>query len=96
MLNIRHSRPTAERNGDLIGLALGAGDAAGPALSSYIVLEAWRRGAPAVILPRMIANVVVDSALGSVPIAGDVFDLVWKANRGNMELLPRHGHRRTI
>ena len=53
-------------------------------------------GDPAAILLRMIAKLVVGSAVGSVPIAGDVFDVVWTANRGNMELLPRHGHRRTI
>ncbi len=78
----------------LIGLAPGIGDAAGLALSSYIILEAWRIGAPAPILLRMIANVVVDGAVGSVPIAGDLFDVVWKANRRNMELLLGHARGR--
>jgi hypothetical protein len=75
----------------LIGLAPGVGDAIGLALSSYIVMEAWRMGEPPQILVRMIANIVVDSAVGAVPIAGDLFDFVWKANRRNVDLLLRHG-----
>jgi hypothetical protein len=75
----------------LIGLAPGVGDAIGLALSSYIVMEAWRMGVPPQILVRMIANIVVDSAVGAVPIAGDLFDFVWKANRRNVDLLLRHG-----
>ena len=51
-------------------------------------------GAPAPILLRMIVNVVADSAVGSVPIAGDLFDVVWKANRRNMELLLGHARGR--
>jgi Domain of unknown function (DUF4112) len=75
----------------VIGLAPGIGDAVGFALSSYIVMEAWRMGTPPQILLRMIANIVVDSAVGAVPIAGDLFDFVWKANRRNIDLLLRHG-----
>ena len=78
----------------LVGLLPGVGDAAGLAISSYIVLEAWRLGAPAHILVRMIANLVVDSAVGSVPIAGDLFDMAWKANSRNMNLLLGHVRKR--
>ena len=74
----------------VIGLAPGVGDAVGIALSSYIVMEAWRMGVPPQILMRMIANIVVDGAIGAVPIAGDLFDFVWKANRRNIDLLLRH------
>jgi len=31
--------------------------------------------------------VALDAALGSIPVLGDVFDLDWKANRRNVELL---------
>jgi hypothetical protein len=77
----------------LVGLLPGVGDAAGLAISSYIVLEAWRLGAPAPILMRMIANLALDTAVGSVPIAGDLFDMAWKANRRNMNLLLGHVRR---
>ena len=41
-------------------------------------------------LLRMAANIVLDAVLGSVPVIGDVFDAVWKANRRNLALLERH------
>src|SRR5262245_24331980 len=75
----------------VIGLVPGIGDAVGLALSSYIVLAAWRMGVRPQILLRMVANLVVDSAVGSIPIAGDLFDFVWKSNRRNVDLLLRHG-----
>ena len=78
----------------LVGLLPGIGDAAGLAISSYIVMEAWRLGAPAPIVMRMIANLVVDTAVGSVPIAGDLFDMAWKANKRNVNLLLGHVRRR--
>jgi hypothetical protein len=39
---------------------------------------------------RMIANVVTDAAVGLVPLAGDVFDIAFKANRRNIALARRH------
>ncbi|HEX6102400.1 MAG TPA: DUF4112 domain-containing protein [Alphaproteobacteria bacterium] len=78
----------------LVGFIPGIGDAAGLAISSYIVLEAWRLGAPPPILLRMVANLVVDGAVGAVPIAGDLFDMAWKANKRNMNLLLGHVRKR--
>ena len=77
----------------LVGLLPGIGDAAGLAISSYIVLEAWRLGAPPAILTRMVVNLALDTAVGSVPIAGDLFDMAWKANRRNVNLLLGHVRR---
>ena len=78
----------------LVGFIPGIGDAAGLAISSYIVVEAWRLGAPSPILLRMIANLVVDGAVGAVPISGDLFDIAWKANKRNMNLLLGHVRKR--
>ena len=38
----------------------------------------------------MLANIGVDFLLGAVPLAGDAFDLAWKANRKNARLLEQH------
>jgi hypothetical protein len=38
----------------------------------------------------MVSNLAIDLLVGSVPVAGDVFDLAWKANRKNLHLLDRH------
>jgi len=53
------------------------------------VFASWRRGAKAVTLVRMIANVLLETAIGAIPVAGDVFHVVWKANRRNYRLLIR-------
>ena len=37
----------------------------------------------------MVGNLLVDAALGAVPIAGDVVDVFFRAHRRNLELLQR-------
>ena len=74
----------------LIGLVPGLGDVAGAAMSGYIVLAAARLGAPTPVLVRMVANVAIDAAVGTVPVLGDLFDVGWKANTKNTALLDRH------
>jgi hypothetical protein len=34
--------------------------------------------------------VAIDTVIGIVPVAGDLFDFAWKANEMNMALLERH------
>jgi hypothetical protein len=74
----------------LLGLFPGGGDVVGAALSGYIVYESWRLGVPASGLARMIGNVLTDTLLGAVPIAGDLFDAAWKANLRNIGILRGH------
>lgn len=74
----------------LLGLLPGGGDMAGAILSAYIVFEAARFGLPRSTLVRMLANLVLDSALGSLPVMGDVFDATWKSNSRNLALLEAH------
>jgi Domain of unknown function (DUF4112) len=71
----------------ILGLVPGVGDALGAVLSSYIIIEAARIGLPKRILLRMVGNVAVESIAGAVPIIGDIFDIAWKANVKNFELL---------
>ena len=74
----------------LAGLIPGIGDSASALLAVYILHEARRRGVSRVTLSRMAANVAIDALVGSVPVAGDVFDVYWKANQRNVDLLDRH------
>ena len=74
----------------ILGLIPGLGDVLGVLLSSYIVREAARLGAPPSVLVRMTFNVAVEGIVGLVPFAGDVFDAVWKANQRNYALLDAH------
>lgn len=71
----------------LIGLVPGIGDAVTTALSLYLVHEAWQLGAPKHLIGRMLANVALDGVIGAVPVAGDVFDVMWRANKRNMRML---------
>ncbi|MBU6165274.1 MAG: DUF4112 domain-containing protein [Alphaproteobacteria bacterium] len=73
----------------LIGLVPGAGDAATALLGLYIVWEARNLGASRALLLRMLANIAVDAAIGSVPLAGDLFDLLFRSNSRNLALLRR-------
>jgi hypothetical protein len=71
----------------LIGLFPGVGDLITTALSLFIVHEAYQLGAPGHVIARMLGNVAVDGVFGAVPLVGDAFDVLWRANRRNMRLL---------
>ncbi len=74
----------------LLGLLPGVGDAATAAMGVWLIAEAARMKVPKGVLVRMCGNWLVDATLGSVPIAGDLFDLYWKSNRRNAVLLEKH------
>lgn len=74
----------------VIGLVPGFGDAAGAVLSAAILVEAIRRGVSRFTLGRIAWNIVLDALLGAVPVIGDAFDFVWKANLKNVALIERH------
>jgi Domain of unknown function (DUF4112) len=73
----------------VIGLIPGLGDLLTGLASFVIVFAAWQRGAPRVTVARMVLNIGIDTVLGSVPILGDAFDVAWKSNRRNYQLLTR-------
>nr|WP_298720763.1 DUF4112 domain-containing protein [uncultured Steroidobacter sp.] len=74
----------------IIGLVPGLGDAIGALISAFIINEARAMGAPRSVLLRMMSNVMIDTILGAIPFAGDVFDAAYKANTRNIALLARY------
>mgnify|MGYP003406541042 CR=1 FL=1 len=74
----------------ILGLIPGGGDTITGGIAAYIVVEAARMGVPREILGKMVSNIVIDSFAGTVPVVGDLFDLGWKANVKNLELLEKH------
>jgi Domain of unknown function (DUF4112) len=38
----------------------------------------------------MIGNTTLDATIGSIPILGDIFDLKFKANRRNVDMLRKY------
>jgi hypothetical protein len=71
----------------VLGLIPGGGDIAGAVFSGYLILLGSRMGLPTHILTRMIVNVAIDTIGGSVPVLGDLFDVAWKSNTRNLEIL---------
>lgn len=56
-------------------------------VSLYIVWEAWRMRLPTSVLGRMVANIVLETVVDTVPVAGDLFDAAFKANLRNVALM---------
>ena len=71
----------------IFGLVPVVGDTATAAVSLYLAAEAWRLGMPFWVIIRMMINVVIDTLLGAIPLVGDLFDLAWKANQKNVQLV---------
>lgn len=75
----------------IIGILFpGVGDAVTGTGSIGLLTLALSRGVPRVVLWRMIQNVLIDAIFGSFPVVGDIFDVAFKANRRNMELIRKH------
>lgn len=73
----------------IIGLIPVLGDVVTGLFSFLIVFAAWQRGLPRVTILRMMVNIAIDDLVGAIPLVGDAFDVIWKSNRMNLELLQR-------
>jgi hypothetical protein len=76
-----------------LGLIPGIGDVVSGAMSAWIIAGALRHRVPLPKVMRMIWNVVVDVVVGAVPVAGDVFDILFEENVKNMNILMAHRNR---
>jgi hypothetical protein len=75
----------------VLGLVLpGVGDAVGGFVSLGVLFLAVQYRVPAPIVGRMVVNIAIDSAIGGIPVVGDVFDFGWKANERNFDLMTLH------
>lgn len=74
----------------LAGLVPVAGDLVAAALGIYLVWEARNLGMPKWKLAQMTARIGFDTALGSVPLVGDLFDFVYRSNSRNLKTIRKH------
>jgi hypothetical protein len=74
----------------VLRLIPGIGDFAASLLSCYLLYEARRLGVPKLLFARMVMNVLLEGTVGAVPLAGDAFDVFFRANRRNVALLREH------
>jgi hypothetical protein len=74
----------------VISLIPGAGYWFAGMISSYFILLGVRSDVAPSVLMRMGFNVLLDVTIGSIPLLGDIFDVGWKANTKNAELLEEY------
>jgi hypothetical protein len=71
----------------LFGLVPGLGDIVGGVIAVYAVHVARQLRVPGVIQLHMLSNIAIDATVGTIPIVGDLFDFVFKAQTRNLALL---------
>jgi hypothetical protein len=74
----------------IAGLVPVLGDVFAAALGAYVIWEANNLGLPKWKLWRMAGNVAFDTALGAIPVAGDLFDFLFRSNTRNLRIVRRH------
>ena len=71
----------------ILGLIPVVGDILTTVLSSYIIFEARNLGISRFARMRMLANLGLHAAIGSVPLIGDAFDAFFRVNQRNMAIV---------
>lgn len=71
----------------LFGLVPGLGDIVGAVVAVYALHVARTLRAPGPIQLHMLGNIALDAIVGTVPLIGDLFDFVFKAQTRNLALL---------
>ena len=72
----------------LLGILPVGGDVLTGIVQAGLVLVALKHyRVPKAVAAQMMGNVLVDIAVGSIPVLGDIFDVGFKANTRNMKLL---------
>jgi hypothetical protein len=74
----------------LLGLIPFVGDAISFTISALLVSSLWRYNASGEIKARLIVNILLDFALGSIPVIGSIWDFFFKANERNLKLVKAH------
>lgn len=74
----------------ILSVIPGLGDLVSPVYTVALIVQGAQQRVPKVVLLRMVANALLDAFIGSVPVAGNVADIFWRANVRNLALLERH------
>ena len=74
----------------IISLIPGIGDAVANIAGSAILLIGVQLGLPRIVLLRMGMNIAVNTALGLIPVVGDIVSIWFRSNVKNVELLEKY------
>jgi len=77
-------------DGFIGALLPGVGDVLTGSGSLALIYLAFKERVPTVALARMVLNIAIDTLFGSLPVIGDTFDVFWKSNRKNLDLIERY------
>jgi hypothetical protein len=73
----------------IVGLVPVVGDIATALIGTYPLYVARKHNLSKFVRARMVSNLLIDWAVGAVPLVGDVFDVGFKAHLKNAELLEK-------
>ena len=73
----------------LLGLIPGIGDMLANLIGTVILVLAARLHVPQIVMARMSLNLLINGAVGAIPIAGDLFSIWFRSHARNAELLRR-------
>ena len=76
----------------LLGLIPVLGDVSTLIISAVMLVYMAKYGVSRKALIIMMLNIVFDAVIGGVPVLGNIFDFVYKANDKNIRLLKEHYH----
>ncbi len=77
----------------IVGLIPVVGDSLTAAVSGYIYSFARQAGVPWHKRMLMIWNIFIDWLIGLIPFFGDIFDVGFKANSKNVDIITTHVER---
>lgn len=66
------------------------GDLIGTIVSLYLFWIAFELKVPEKVYFRMLGNIIIDSLLGLIPVAGIVLDAFYRSNVKNLDLLEKY------
>lgn len=73
----------------LLGLIPGIGDILANLIGTLILILAARLHVPQIVVARMSLNLLINGAVGAIPIAGDLFSIWFRSHARNADLLRR-------
>ncbi|KAJ9090504.1 hypothetical protein DSO57_1001960 [Entomophthora muscae] len=73
----------------LIGLIPGVGDLSTGLVSVFLIYLARDLNMPNSLILKMYSNILIDTAVGTIPVFGDVFDVLYKSNLKNTVLIEK-------
>ena len=71
----------------ILGLLPGIGDVLTLLSQTYLIFQAFRVGVRKRVFAKMLVNALIDVLVGAIPGLGDLFDIFWRSNRRNADLI---------